>query len=208
MHRLAGVEIGTAKQRIVDHAFLLAGLYGLEALTIGRLAGDLGMSKAGVHGHFGSKEALQLATIRRARELFRQDVIEPAEAAPDGLPRLWAMSLTLTAFSAETGLHGGDFWVTVANEYDSRSGPVRDAVEASMSWWMRRLEDLVSTSVELGQLASCDPAQLAFEVQALFDAGGHMYRLHHDPKAPTRTRTAILRRLEGLRGPAFPPLSE
>lgn len=202
------METGTAKQRILDRAFLLAGLYGLEALTIGRLAGDLGMSKAGVHGHFGSKEALQLATIRQARELFRRDIIQPAEAAPDGLPRLWAMCITLTTYSTETGLHGGDFWVTVANEYDSRSGPVRDAVEAAMSWWMRRLEDLISTSVDLGQLTPCDPAQLAFEIQALFDAGGHQFRLHHDPKAPTRARTAILWRLEGLRGPAFPALSE
>ena len=202
------METATAKQRILDRAFLLAGLYGLEALTIGRLAADLEMSKAGVHGHFGSKQALQLATIQWAREQFRRDSIEPAEAVPDGVQRLWAMCTTLTAYSAETGLHGGDFWVTVANEYDSRSGQVRDAVEATMSWWMRQIEALILTSVELGQLTPCDPAQLAFEIQALFDAGGHMYRLHHDPKAPTRARAAILRRLEGLRGPAFPALGE
>ena len=202
------METATAKQRILDRAFLLAGLYGLEALTIGRLAADLEMSKAGVHGHFGSKQALQLATIQWAREQFRRDIIEPAEAVPDGVQRLWAMCTTLTAYSAETGLHGGDFWVTVANEYDSRSGQVRDAVEATMSWWMRQIEALILTSVELGQLTPCDPAQLAFEIQALFGAGGHMYRLHHDPKAPTRARAAILRRLEGLRGPAFPALGE
>lgn len=202
------METATAKQRILDRAFLLAGLYGLEALTIGRLAADLEMSKAGVHGHFGSKQALQLATIQWAREQFRRDIIEPAEAMPDGVQRLWAMCTTLTAYSAETGLHGGDFWVTVANEYDSRSGQVRDAVEATMSWWMRQIEALILTSVELGQLTPCDPAQLAFEIQALFDAGGHLYRLHHDPKAPTRARAAILRRLEGLRGPAFPALGE
>jgi hypothetical protein len=77
-----------------------------------------------------------------------------------------------------------------------------------MSWWMRQIEALISTSVELGQLTPCDPAQLAFEIQALFAAGGHMYRLHHDPKAPLRVRAAILRRLEGLRGPAFPALGE
>jgi len=202
------METATAKQRILDRAFLLAGLYGLEALTIGRLAADLEMSKAGVYGHFGSKQALQLATIQWAREQFQRDIIEPAGAVPDGVQRLWVMCTTLTAYSAETGLHGGDFWVTVANEYDSRSGQVRDAVEATMSWWMRQIEALISTSVELGQLTPCDPAQLAFEIQALFAAGGHMYRLHHDPKAPRRVRAAILRRLEGLRGPAFPALGE
>jgi AcrR family transcriptional regulator len=202
------VETGATRQRILDRAYQLASLYGLEALTIGTLAGDLEMSKAGVHGHFGSKQALQLETIRHARALFRRDVIEPAEAAPDGLPRLWAMCTTLTAYNTETGLHGGDFWVTVAREYDSRSGPVRDAVEATMSGWMRRLEQLISLAVDLGQLTPSDPAQLAFEIQALFDAGGHQYRLYHDPKAPVRARTAILRRLEELRGPRFPELAE
>ena len=202
------METGATKQRILDRAFHLSSLYGLEALTIGRLADDLRMSKAGVHGHFGSKQALQLATIRHAQQLFLRNIITPSEAAPDGLPRLWAMCTALTAYSMETGLHGGDFWVTVAKEYDSRSGPVRDAVEATMSGWMQRLEDLISLGVQLGQLTPCDPAQLAFEIQALFDAGGHMYRLHHDAKAPLRARTAIRHRLEHQRGPRFPNLTD
>jgi AcrR family transcriptional regulator len=200
------VETGATRQRILDRAYQLGGRFGLEALTIGTLASELEMSKAGVHGHFGSKQALQLATIRHARALFVQDIITPADAAPDGLPRLWAMCTTLTAYSIETGLHGGDFWTKVANEYDARTGPVRDAVEAAMTSWMRRLEELVAVSIERGQLTPCDPAQLAFEIQGLFNAGGHDYRLYHDPKAPARTRVAIRQRLEQFSGPNFPAL--
>ena len=199
---------GTTRQRILDRSYQLAGLYGLEAITIGGLAGDLEMSKAGIHGHFGSKQELQLATIRRARDIFLGDIIQPSESAQAGLPRLWEMCIRLTAYSSETGLHGGDFWVMVAKEYDARTGPVRDAVETTMSWWMRHIEGLITAAVELGQLAPCDPAQLAFEVQALFDAGGHQYRLHHDPKAPGRGRTAIRQRLEHFRGPRFPVLQD
>ena len=202
------METGATKRRILNRAYQLGGRYGLEALTIGRLASELGMSKAGVHGHFGSKQALQLATIRYAQALFMQDIITPAETAPDGLPRLWAMCTTLTAYSTETGLHGGDFWTKVASEYDARTGPVRDAVEAAMSWWMQRLEHLISAAVEREQLTPCDPAQLAFEIQALFNAGGHDCRLYHDPKAPARTRAAIRQRLEHFRGPRFPALPE
>jgi len=78
------METATAKQRILDRAFLLAGLYGLEALTIGRLAADLEMSKAGVYGHFGSKQALQLATLEWAGQQFRRDIIEPARPRRTG----------------------------------------------------------------------------------------------------------------------------
>ncbi len=118
------METGATKRRILDRAYQLGGQYGLEALTIGRLASELGMSKAGVHGHFGSKQALQLATIRYAQALFMQDIITTAETAPSGLPRLLAMCTTLTTYSTETGLHGGDFWTKVANEYGARTGPV------------------------------------------------------------------------------------
>lgn len=201
------MENGTAKDRILERAYQLAGLYGLEALTIGQLADEVGMSKAGTYGHFGSKEALQLQLIQHARALFRRDVIKPAAAAPDGILRLWAMVTTLVSYSAETGLHGGDFWVTAFHEYASRTGPVRDAVQATMDDWLQQLEDLISSGIELAQLRPCDPAQLAFEIQALLGAGGHQYRLCRDPKAPARGKAAILHRLEQLAGPRFPELT-
>ncbi len=60
--------------------------------------------------------------------------------------------------------------------------------------------------MERGQLLPCDPAQLAFEIQALLNAGGHVFRLCHDPEAAERGRAAIRQRLETLRGEAFPDL--
>lgn len=198
------VEIGATKRRILDHAFQLASSDGLDALTIGRLAADMNMSKAGIYGHFGSKQALQLETIRHARELFQGDVIQPSEAAPDGLPRLCALCATYLAYLTDGDRPAGEFWVTVANEYDTRSGPVRDTVEAAMSAWMERLEDLIMAAVKAGQLTPCDPAQLAFEIEAMLVAGSHHYHLYHDPKAPARAKAAIFRRLEELRTPVSP----
>jgi AcrR family transcriptional regulator len=200
------VENGPSKQRILERAYQLGGLYGLQSVTIGQLAEQLQMSKAGVYGHFGSKQVLQLETIRYARAVFFRDVIQPAEAQPAGVPRLWAMCNTLVSYSTDTGLHGGDFWVTVFHEYGSRTGPVRDAVERTFGSWVRTLEQLITTAVELGQLVPCDPAQLAFEIQALLNAGGHVFRLLRDPKAPERGQAAIRQRLETLRGQAFPVL--
>jgi AcrR family transcriptional regulator len=202
------VDDGSTKKRILDRAYQLAGLYGLEALTIGGLAEKMAMSKAGIYGHFGSKEALQLETVRHARSVFLAEVIEPAQAEPAGIARLWAMCTTLVSYRAEIGLHGGDFWITVFHEYASRSGPVRDAVEATMTWWLRHLKTVVSAGIELEQITPCDPAQLAFEVQALLSAGAHQHRLCGDPKATARGKSAVWHRLQALRGPRFPALAE
>ena len=57
------------------------------------------MSKAVVYGHFGSKQALQLQTIRYAQAKFLQDIITPARAVPDGVPRLWEMCAALLAYA-------------------------------------------------------------------------------------------------------------
>src|SRR4051795_6600404 len=61
----------------------LASAEGLEALSIGRLAGELGMSKSGLFGHFGSKQELQLAIVGTAALRFREAVVDPVLAVPD-----------------------------------------------------------------------------------------------------------------------------
>src|ERR1700712_5835507 len=81
---------------------------GLEALTIGRLAAELRMSKSGLFAHFGSKQELQLATVGAAAERFRAAVIEPALSAADGGPRLRAMG---ERYLEHLDLYsGGCFW--------------------------------------------------------------------------------------------------
>jgi AcrR family transcriptional regulator len=59
MPRRSAADTAATHASIVDRAVHMASTDGLEGLTIGRLAGDLSMSKAGVIGHFGTKEELQ-----------------------------------------------------------------------------------------------------------------------------------------------------
>ena len=66
------------RESILETAVQLASVEGLDGITIGRLATELGMSKSGLFAHFGSKEELQLATIDAAREIFVETVIAPA----------------------------------------------------------------------------------------------------------------------------------
>ena len=71
---------------IVREAVSLATLDGLEGLSIGNLAAALEMSKSGIYAHFGSKQDLQLATVDEAGRVFAAEIIDPACAAPSGLP--------------------------------------------------------------------------------------------------------------------------
>src|SRR4051812_23660640 len=76
------------RERILDHAFRVASRDGVEGLTIGALATELGMSKSGLFAHFGSKEDLQIEVLRAASERFALNVVRPAINAPRGEPRV------------------------------------------------------------------------------------------------------------------------
>ena len=67
------------RRAILTTAVNVASVEGLEGLTIGRLATELGMSKSGLFAHFGSKEELQISTVRAAAAIFVHRVIRPAE---------------------------------------------------------------------------------------------------------------------------------
>ncbi|NUW43254.1 TetR/AcrR family transcriptional regulator [Nonomuraea rhodomycinica] len=192
----------STRAAILDRSVAIASLEGLEGLTIGRLATELGMSKSGVLGHFGSKEALQLAVLERAGEVFRAEVWEPAVPATPGLPRLAALCEAWISYLEREVFPGGCFFVAAAHEFDGREGAVRDAIEARFDAWSARLCKEAGRAVEAGDLpGDTDPADVAFELMGLLMALNHALQLHRDPRAADRARRAVRARLRSARPP-------
>ncbi|NUT92285.1 MAG: TetR/AcrR family transcriptional regulator [Saccharothrix sp.] len=198
--RRSAVEARGTRERIVARGMALASVDGLEGLTIGRLAADLGMSKAGVLGHFGTKQALQLAALRGASEVFTRTVWEPVEHVEPGLPRLRALFGTWADYleTERDTFPGGCLFTTASIEFDARGGPVRDFVARLFTAWRRRLATEVSTAVEHGDLpADTDPEQVAFEVFGVFFALNQEIHLFGAADAIARTRRALDRLVAG-----------
>jgi AcrR family transcriptional regulator len=174
---------------ILDRAIDLASAEGLEGLTIGRLASDLGMSKSGLFSHFGSKQELQLATIGAAAQRFSRAVIEPAISAPEGLPRLRAMGEAYLSQLESDTYAGGCFWAATSAEYDDRPGPVRDAIAAALDAWLGELER------QAGIAGLSEPDRVAFELYALVMGANSRYRLTDDRSVFSYARDAVERLL-------------
>jgi AcrR family transcriptional regulator len=195
------------RQAILEAAVDIASEEGLEGLTIGRLAAELSMSKSGLFAHFGSKEELQLATVEAARAVFVREVIGPAFEAPKGIARLWSLCDVWLEYVRREVFRGGCFFAAAAAEFDGRPGAVRDRVAAIMKEWLAVLGRSVAEAQAEGQLdAAVDPAQLAFELNALEMGANWAYQLHGDPQAFTRARTAMVERLRLLATPEGLPL--
>jgi AcrR family transcriptional regulator len=192
--RRSAAAAEATREAIVDRAIEVASLEGLEGLTIGRLASDLDMSKAGVVGGFGNKQALQLATLEGAIAVFRREVWKKAERAPAGLPRLLAICKAWVAYLDNTPFPGGCFLTAASFEFDGRPGPVRDAVAATMELWLGVLTREAGIAIEAGDLpAGTDPIQIAFELNALAVGANQSRQLHEAPDVGARTLAAMHR---------------
>jgi AcrR family transcriptional regulator len=179
----ATVTRGAAtRAAILDRGVDLASAEGLEALTIGRLASDLGMSKSGLFAHFGSKQDLQLAIVEAAARRFREAVIDPVKDTPDGARRLRAMTAAYIADLDSNGYSGGCFWAATSAEYDDRPGPVRDAIAAALDAWLGELE----RQARIAGVA--EPERLAFELYALVMGANARFRLSGDRRVFTYAR--------------------
>lgn len=188
-----------ARNRILRRAADIASRNGLEGLSIGGLAGELGVSKSGLFGYFGSKEELQLATVRAAARVFITEVVEPALGAPPGLGRVWRLCESWLTYSQRRVFPGGCFFFTVTTEFEGRPGRVRDAIVAASLDWRRLVARTVEDARQLGQIIEgTDAEQLAFELIALMEAANGVSLLHDEAVAYQRGRTAVQARLRAL----------
>jgi AcrR family transcriptional regulator len=186
------------RRAILTAAVNIASVEGLEGLTIGRLAGELEMSKSGLFAHFGSKEELQIATVRAAAAIFGHRVVVPAEEEHEpGIARLEAMLDNWLDYMQHGIFAGGCFFAAATMEMDGRPGPVRDAVAQQMNRWTGLLADYARAAIERGELSEdTDPEQLAFELDALGYAMNVGWQLHRDERVFERGHRAMRRRLE------------
>ncbi len=184
------------REAILQEAVQMASELGLEGLSIGRLAEPAGLSKAGLFAHFGSKEELQLATLKSVRDTVAREVFIPAFRAPRGLKRLLAVCDRWLAYAESETFRGGCPIAAASTEFDGRPGPVRDYTAECMLELRHTLARLLREAKEAGELAKeADPEQLAYEFHALALGANGVYQLHDDPQAFARSRRAIKERL-------------
>ncbi|WP_433662980.1 TetR/AcrR family transcriptional regulator [Nocardia sp. CA-128927] len=159
-----------SRASIARHAADVASVEGLTGLSIGRLAADLGLSKSGIATLFGSKESLQLAAVKAARDVFLDQVVTPSLDEDSGMPRLrvlvdrWFGQVTAPAFP------GGCFRVATLAEFDSRPGPIRDAISADNRDFLTFLSNEIRRAQEQGHLGERNADVIAFELAAVIGA--------------------------------------
>ena len=181
----------------------LASVEGLEPLSLGRLAAVTGVSKSGIAGQFGSKEALQLAVLQEAVRTFRREITVPAQRQAPGLARLQAVAENWLSYLDRGVFPGGCFFTNVTSEFDGRDGPVREVIAGVNEDWRRYLATEIGAAVQRGELApGTDPEQLIFELMGLMLSLNHSLQLDGDARAVDRARVGLARLLRSVEAPS------
>lgn len=182
------------KAAILSKAISVASVQGLDGLSIGRLAELTGLSKSGLFGHFGSKEALQRAVLEAVVEDFRIRVILPALREPSGIGRLERLFTGWIEWAASEDKTGGCPLLAASFELDDQPGELRDYLAEQQSAWLDCIARIASKAKAEKEFRSdLDVAQFAFEVHSIGLGFSFAYRLLDDRDAAQRAITAFRR---------------
>jgi len=180
-----------SRRAVLERSVQMASREGLEGLTIGALATDLGVHKSNVFALFGSKAELQLATLAAARSMLIALVVTPSLKHPEGLSRLAAIGEAWCDYLGGDVFAGGCFLCAASAEMDGRPGPVRDAVEAVMREWLAVLQTNIEAAIAGRELAAgLDAAAMAFRLNALGMAANWQRQLLEEPTGIEHARQA------------------
>jgi AcrR family transcriptional regulator len=184
MPRKSRDEAERTRKAITDGAFALGAIEGLEALSIGKLAEHLDLSKSGVAGHFESKTDLQLAAVNHAMADFMANVWEPNAIFKPGERRLRAVMSSWLAYSQSRHDYGGCFITAASIEFDDRPGPVRDRLIEGWRTWMGVL-------ASDAKAANLNGARTVFKLHALVTEAMWMNQLFGDDRGWTIARAEV-----------------
>ena len=191
------------RQAILSHASRLASAEGLEAVSLQRLASDLGISKSGLFAHFGSKEELQLATVEEAGRVFTEEVLKPGLKTPAGIGRVWAMCNSFLSYLSRGVFPGGCFFEAALSEFDSKPGRIRDAVVDKRGYWVASLARAIREAKPAGDIqADVDADQVAWELGSLLVGANSSCVQDGGTVGIERARRAIRDRLERIATPS------
>ncbi|KPC72766.1 TetR family transcriptional regulator [Streptomyces sp. NRRL WC-3753] len=187
------------RRLVLGRAVETASVEGLEGLSLGRLASELKLSKSGVFALFGSKEDLQLATVRAAIDVYLDVVVQPARDLPPGAGRLWRLCTGWLAYSRDRVFPGGCFFYSATAEYDAREGKVHDMLASARTNWLAYVEQTALEARQAGEITEgTDVSQLAFEFVALLEMANAESVLHNEFTSYDKAGRAILTRLRAV----------
>jgi AcrR family transcriptional regulator len=180
-HRGA-VDGGSARERLLASANELFYAEGVQTVGIDRIIEHAGVAKASLYNIFGSKEGLIGAYLASHYDDTTERLMAAVERHRSPRRRLLAIFEAQAQIVAEPGFRGCAF-ITASAEA-AHGGVIEQAADNYRAWIRALFTDLAE------QAGAAHPAELARQLQIIYDGSGLAARMDRDPSITTSARAA------------------
>lgn len=153
---------GDLRRALVDEAVRTIGRHGIEALTLRRIGGHLGVSRTALYRHFADKPSLLAAVGREGFRLLRETLIHAWEQHGRGREGFEAMGLAYVRFAVA---HPSHYRVMFGGFLESCAKDVEFVTEAKAAFQV--LVDALVEQQQAGLVRPDDPLLLARMIWSL-----------------------------------------
>ena len=188
----------STREVILRTALKVASVHGIEGLTIGELAKQVGMSKSGLFSHFKSRDELQLEVLKLAVDQFIEKVMKPAFEKARGIARIKALFKNWIAHvDGSEAVAGGIVLISAGIELDDCPGKLRDFVLKAQKDLIHNIEKAAKITISEGQFRKdLSAEQFAWSLYSFILGYHHFKRMLNDPKAEKHVENAFKGLLE------------
>jgi len=182
----------------VQAALRLASIQGLNGVTIGQVAAAARVTKGQLVQLLGNREALQLATLAAARDLFSSEVMNNAQKPRTAWEKLDRECLGWFDYVERRVLPGGCLITAASSEFRTIKGAVREQLISLRDIRKKRLKDLIRAARrENKKRGTLDVAEMVHQLLA-YQAGANIAALLDDKAAFAQAKRATRALIETL----------
>jgi AcrR family transcriptional regulator len=186
-----GEDGRSARERLLASADELFYAEGVHTVGIDRIIEHAGVAKASLYNIFGSKEALVGAYLASRHDGTTERLTEAVERHRSPRKRLLAVFEAQGQIIAEPEFRGCAFVCATAEA--SPGGIIEQAAENYRAWIRALFTDLAE------QAGAANPAELARQLQIIYDGTGLAAGMDHDPSITRSARAAVEALLDASR---------
>jgi TetR/AcrR family transcriptional regulator, transcriptional repressor for nem operon len=187
------------RRRIVERSAPIFNTRGYSGTSVGEVAREAELEKAGIYNHFSGKEDLALAAFDFSTGIMRRRFEEALEGEEGALVRLLAIVDEFGRLIEDPPVAGGCAMLNTAVESDDAYPVLKERAAWVATDWLRLVGGLVKEGVASGELkADADPRETATVVVATLEGALMLGKLLDDPEHLRRAERHVTRYLRSL----------
>jgi TetR/AcrR family transcriptional repressor of nem operon len=189
----------TTRRRILERSAPMFNTRGYSGTSMGDVARESKMEKAGIYNHFAGKEDLALAAFDFSMGIMRRR-FEEAVAGKEGvMERLLSAAGVLSRLIDDPPVAGGCPMLNTAVEADDANPALKERAAGAAADLLRLFGGLAKEGVANGELrADVEPREVASVVLASLEGALMLGKLLDDPGHARRVEAHVTRYLRSL----------